>query len=277
MVQLSSIPRPGYRMSTRVGGSDRRRYTGPEDCIQPLQPDFKTKVSILNGELMRVDGRYPEDIRPLVIRKGVITCANGSAYVEQGHTKLICSVYGPRSSALRAAPNARAQATAGTFTCHLDYAPFATPNRTQYAPDEQEQEAACLLTQALKPAIDLLSFPGAFVDVFVTVLQDDGASLAAAINGCTVALCQAGIPMLDTPVAVGLVATQTQVLLDPNAVEIKLADSRLVFSYLPHLDTLTQTMTVGRLEMALLQEALSMATEATRALYEHQVKPALLQ
>ena len=34
--------------------------------------------------------------RPIFLKPGVIPQAQGSAYIEMGKTKVICSVYGPR-------------------------------------------------------------------------------------------------------------------------------------------------------------------------------------
>ena len=44
----------------------------------------------------RQDGRLIDEHRPIFMRTGVISQARGSAYVEQGQTKVMCGVYGPR-------------------------------------------------------------------------------------------------------------------------------------------------------------------------------------
>ena len=49
-----------------------------------------------NSKSKRQDGRSKDDHRPIFLRTGVISQARGSAYVEQGNTKVMCGVYGPR-------------------------------------------------------------------------------------------------------------------------------------------------------------------------------------
>lgn len=46
-------------------------------------------------EELRIDGRQPLELRQIRIRLGVFGQADGSAYVEQGKTKVLAAVYGP--------------------------------------------------------------------------------------------------------------------------------------------------------------------------------------
>ena len=58
-----------------------------------------------------------------------------------------------------------------------------------------------MLREALTKAVCLHLFPKSVFDVFVTVIENDGSSLAAAITCAGLALADAGIPMLDCVVA----------------------------------------------------------------------------
>lgn len=44
---------------------------------------------------LRVDGRRPLELRQIKVRLGVFGQADGSAYLEQGKTKVLAAVYGP--------------------------------------------------------------------------------------------------------------------------------------------------------------------------------------
>ena len=44
----------------------------------------------------RQDGRSKDEHRQIFLKTGVISQARGSSYVEQGRTKVMCGVYGPR-------------------------------------------------------------------------------------------------------------------------------------------------------------------------------------
>ena len=44
---------------------------------------------------LRIDGRKPVELRKINVRLGVFGQADGSAYVEQGKTKVLAAIYGP--------------------------------------------------------------------------------------------------------------------------------------------------------------------------------------
>ena len=44
---------------------------------------------------LRVDGRRPHELRKIDCKIGPLTQADGSAFLEQGNTKVLATVYGP--------------------------------------------------------------------------------------------------------------------------------------------------------------------------------------
>lgn len=44
---------------------------------------------------LRLDGRKPEELRRIRCKLGVFSQPDGSAYIEQGLTKVLAAVYGP--------------------------------------------------------------------------------------------------------------------------------------------------------------------------------------
>lgn len=52
-------------------------------------------VDLLSDEGFRCDGRRPHELRRINTRLGVFEQADGSAYLEQGNTKVLAAVYGP--------------------------------------------------------------------------------------------------------------------------------------------------------------------------------------
>ena len=50
---------------------------------------------LLSDQGLRLDGRKPEELRQIKTRLGVFGQADGSAYLEQGNTKVLAAVYGP--------------------------------------------------------------------------------------------------------------------------------------------------------------------------------------
>lgn len=45
---------------------------------------------------MRIDGRRANELRKITAKTSVFSQADGSAYIEQGNTKCLAAVYGPR-------------------------------------------------------------------------------------------------------------------------------------------------------------------------------------
>lgn len=51
--------------------------------------------NVLSDQGLRLDGRRPEEIRVVSCKLGVFSQPDGSAYIEQGNTKVLAAVYGP--------------------------------------------------------------------------------------------------------------------------------------------------------------------------------------
>ena len=54
------------------------------------------RKELLSTEGLRLDGRRPKELRRLSARTGVLPRADGSAYVQMGNTRCLCTVYGPK-------------------------------------------------------------------------------------------------------------------------------------------------------------------------------------
>ena len=67
-----------------------------------------------------------------------------------------------------------------------------------------------LIQETFESCILLQRFPRSQIDICVQVLQSDGSALSIAINAVTLALIDAGIPMMDFVCAcsVGIIDTQ---------------------------------------------------------------------
>ena len=74
---------------------------------------------------LRVDGRRAEEVRRLRCRLGVFARADGSAYLEQGATKVIAVIYGPREVVRRS----NRQHDRAIVKCEYSAAPFSTSER----------------------------------------------------------------------------------------------------------------------------------------------------
>lgn len=157
---------------------------------------------------LRVDGRRSEEVRRIRTRFGLFQRVDGSAYYEQGNTKVVAVVYGPRE--LRgAAPGAGATANGSdggqpraVVHCEFAQATFATSERkAPRAGERKRTESALALKQIFEACVQTQLYPRSQIDVFVQVLQADGGELPASINAVTLALIDAGIALDDFVVA----------------------------------------------------------------------------
>ncbi len=55
-----------------------------------------SRLEFVSAAGLRVDGRRPKEVRRMRSRLGLFSRVDGSAYFEQGNTKVIAVVYGPR-------------------------------------------------------------------------------------------------------------------------------------------------------------------------------------
>ncbi len=272
--------------------------------MRPLgEPCRTTPTPDAMSDAQRRDGRYGEELRPLVVRSGAISRAQGSAYVECGRTKLFAAVYGPRSSTSRLL--GKTVATLGSVTCEVTCAPFSSARtRRPHQAEAAGVDAAMLLLHALVPSIRRETFPNAFVDIYITVLEDDGALLATAITAASVALITGGVDMMDSVVGAtlavvdgrraspsterqesdaledddGSLPSHLSLLADPTADEEATSDALVTVAVLPGLNQIAQVHMHGAplLTPAQAQEAMHGAIESARAAYDGVVRPALL-
>jgi exosome complex component MTR3 len=86
-----------------------------------------------------------------VLKTGIISQAKGSAYIEQGNTKLVCGVYGPREVQKKSDFSLN-----GQLFCEFKFAPFSCQKRRGHQQDNEELVLSGLLREALEAAVCLV-------------------------------------------------------------------------------------------------------------------------
>lgn len=254
---------------------DTKRISGPESSNSPLKFQEDSVVTpVLNKEGKRADGRGPEDARPIFLKADVISQAKGSAYLEMGNTKIICAVYGPREIVKRLDFSIN-----GQLYCEFKYATFACRLRRQFQQDNEEKDLSRVLKQALEPAVCLYKFPKAQVDVFVTVLDNDGGAFSGAITAAGVALANAGIPMYDLLIGSSLCSSHENLVLDPTESEEtglqndsdgdSTCCGNVTLGLMPSLQQVTCLIQDGVIEKHVLVQAIKSLTDYCHQLHPH--------
>jgi ribonuclease PH len=138
----------------------------------------------------RLDGRGPDQLRPVRFQNDVAPYATGSTLIEWGNTRVICGVTVEES-----VPRWMKEqgVIGGWITAEYSMLPYSTLQRKQRDStkgkiDGRSQEIQRLIGRAMRTALDLEKLGSRTIWVDCDVLQADGGTRTAAITGAYVAL-----------------------------------------------------------------------------------------
>ncbi|MBS7634855.1 exosome complex exonuclease Rrp41 [Candidatus Bathyarchaeota archaeon] len=224
------------------------------------------KIRLINGNGLRVDGRRPNELRSIKMEVGVLSNADGSAYIEQGKNKILAAVYGPRE----VHPRHLALPDRALLRCRYHMAPFSVEERKSPAPSRREIELSKVIKEALEPAIFLEKFPRTSIDIFIEVLQADGGTRCAGTTVAALALADAGIPMRDLVVACAAGKVDGVLVLDLNDIEDKEGEADVPVAYMPNLGLISLLQMDGSLTIEEFNQSLNLAMEGCKQIYKFQ-------
>ncbi|MGI8993233.1 MAG: ribonuclease PH [Nocardioidaceae bacterium] len=141
--------------------------------------------------MTRVDGRSPDQLRPVRITRGWLDHAEGSVLVEFGGTRVLCA-----ASVTVGVPRWRRDSGLGWVTAEYAMLPRATHTRSDRESVKgrlggRTHEISRLVGRALRAAVDYKALGENTVVLDCDVLQADGGTRTAAITGAYVALADA--------------------------------------------------------------------------------------
>jgi len=152
--------------------------------------------------------------------------------------------------------------------------------------DSEDRPTSLLIHQSLLPSIRLELFPKSSIDIFITVLENDGleSCVAAGSTAASTALADAGIELLGlaTSCAASFVEVGSQdqdgrgeIRLDPNEEESRVARGTVTVSYLPALGTATNVWQTGKLSTEETMQCIEKCVERCNDIH-HVVSKTLL-
>ncbi|PIQ83244.1 MAG: ribonuclease PH [Candidatus Omnitrophica bacterium CG11_big_fil_rev_8_21_14_0_20_63_9] len=175
----------------------------------------------------RVDGRLPNQLRPVKLSMGVMQFAEASCLVEWGHTKLICTA----TVEEKVPPFLRNSGT-GWVTGEYGMLPRSSQQRIEREANKgrlggRTQEIQRLIGRSLRTVVDLAKLGERSIIIDCDVIQADGGTRCASITGGFVALVEAlrglrkqgvltALPIRDFVAAVSVGMVQGQPVLDVN-------------------------------------------------------------
>ncbi len=147
----------------------------------------------------RLDGRAPNQIRPVSFEVGIAPHATGSVLVAMGNTRVICAVMidegVPRWMKEQ-------NVTGGWLTAEYSMLPYSTNTRkprdvTKGKLDGRSTEIQRLIGRSLRAVVDLEKLGPRTMWVDCDVLQADGGTRTAAITGASLAVAIACQKLVD--------------------------------------------------------------------------------
>ncbi|RLI98641.1 MAG: exosome complex exonuclease Rrp41 [Candidatus Aenigmatarchaeota archaeon] len=218
--------------------------------------------------MAREDGRKADDLRPLVVKAGVIPNANGSAYVSLGKTTAVAAVYGPRPMH----PKHMQVSDRAYLKTVYNMVPFSTKERVRPGPSRRSKEICKVTRQALEPAIFLDKFPKTRIDVYIDIIQANAGTRTAGINAASVALADAGIPMRGLIASVAAGKIGDEYTLDLAGKEEEATDCDLPIAYMPEEEKITLMQLDGDISPEDTKNVVKLAIEGCKKIYAAQRK-----
>lgn len=226
----------------------------------------KKHEKLINKKGLRLDGRKIDELRPLKIEVGILSNADGSAYIEHGKNKILAAAFGPREMH----PKHLSRPDRMVLRCRYHMASFSVPERKSPAPSRREVELSKVIRESLEPSIFVEYYPRTGVDVYIEVLQADGGTRCASITAASLALADAGIPMRDLVVACAAGKVEDKIALDLFDTEDKVGSADVPVALMPNLNLVSLLQMDGILTAEEFEEAVNLAIEGCRKIYEVQ-------
>ena len=144
------------------------------------------------NQFLRTDNRAPDELRPVSITPGFLPNAEGSALIEMGNTRVICTA----SVEDKLPPHLRNQRTEGWVTAEYGMLPRSTHTRSgreigRGGPSGRTHEIQRLIGRSMRAITNRKVLGERTITLDCDVLQADGGTRTAAITGAYVALALA--------------------------------------------------------------------------------------
>lgn len=237
--------------------------------------NFKSESKIpiqTRNAFERPDGRKVDELRsPVAAKVGIVPNADGSAMFQTGNTIAIAAVYGPK----KMHPQHSQDPTKGTLRCTYNMNSFSVSERIRPGPSRRSMEISKITEWALEPVVMLEAYPNQVVDVHINIIQADAGTRCAGINAAAMALAHAGIPMREMVSSISVGKLDKTIVVDLDKAEEDFEEGEGPTDIpvsLTHSGEVTHLQLDGKISPAQLKEAVEMAREASKKVYEVQIK-----
>jgi len=214
----------------------------------------------------RVDGRGPEDFRPISMEVGVLKRADGSAMVEVGNTRALSAVFGPKELH----PQHRQNPEKAVLDVRYNMAPFAVEDRKRPGPSRRSKEIGLVGKRALEPVVNLEEFPNTVIDVQIEILEANASTRVTGLTAASLALADAGIPMKGMVAACAVGKLEDTMVLDVAGKEDASGKADIPVAMITPGDKITLLQFDGDITRDDLETGLKLAKQGCKILHEKQ-------
>jgi polyribonucleotide nucleotidyltransferase len=168
------------------------------------------RASILEKGI-RVDGRTPEQIRPITCETGVLSRTHGSALFTRGETQSLGVTTLGTASDEQLTDNIDGEKSTSSFMLHYNFPPFSVGETGRLTTGRREIGHGHLAQRALDYVIPSKeSFPYT-IRVVSEILESNGSSSQASVCSGCLSLMDAGVPIkkMVAGVAMGLITADS--------------------------------------------------------------------
>ena len=160
----------------------------------------ETVRSLLMNQGKRLDGRGLDDIRPITSEVGLLPRAHGSSLFSRGETQAISLVTLGTTEDAQEFDSYTGGETTKKFMLHYSFPNYSVGETGRISgPGRREIGHGALAERSIEPALPLQTYPYA-VRVTSEIMESNGSSSMATVCAGTLALMDAGVPMIR-PVA----------------------------------------------------------------------------
>src|ERR671914_226218 len=216
----------------------------------------------------RVDGRKPNEVRPITIATPVLPRAHGSALFTRGQTQAMVAVtLGTEQDVQRLDTIDAPDESTKSFMLHYNFPPFSTGEvRPVRGTSRREIGHGNLAERALQPLLPAFEEFPYTIRVVSDILESNGSSSMASVCGGSLALFDTGVPMRASiaGVAMGLIkeGKKYAVLTDILGTEDHLGDMDFkVAGTRDGITSIQMDIKIEGLDLKIMREALAQAKE----------------
>jgi len=183
---------------TEKFGADKVTPFIIKDALHHVQQEAVRSLIMDQGK--RLDGRGPEDLRPISCAVGLLPRAHGSALFSRGETQALCLVTLGTTEDAQELDAYTGGESEKQFILHYNFPNFSVGETGRISgPGRREIGHGALAERSIEPMVPLKDFPYA-VRVTSEIMESNGSTSMATVCAGSLALMDAGVP-LTRPVA----------------------------------------------------------------------------